>query len=86
MVQVGVAADDDGVLAAQLQHDGRQLLRGRRHDLPTHSCGAHEDELAHARGDQRRPGLGVARDDLHEVCGRAGGCQGCLDDAAVVLG
>ena len=86
MIQVGVAADDDGVLSAQLQDDGRQLLRGRRHDLPAHSCGAHEDELAHARGDQRGPGLGEACDDLHEVCWRASGCQGCLDDAAVVTG
>lgn len=85
LVQVSVVADDEGVLAPQLQSHGRQALRGSLHYAPAHLGAADEDELVDAPAREGRPGLGMARHYLHQplwracsIGSRSGRCRGWL--------
>ena len=42
---VRILADYEGVFAPELQHDGRQRLRGSRHDLLADNGGPDKDDL-----------------------------------------
>ena len=54
-VEVGVAADDRGVLAAELEDHRGEVLRRRGHDLPAGGHAAREHDLADPRVlDERR--------------------------------
>ncbi len=59
-LDIRIGADDHRVLAAQLQHHGRQALRGRRHDLAAGRRRTGEGDLVDSRFDQRRPRPAIA--------------------------
>mmetsp|Transcript_17514 Transcript_17514/g.52683 ORF Transcript_17514/g.52683 Transcript_17514/m.52683 type:complete len:305 (+) Transcript_17514:772-1686(+) len=81
---IRVVAHDEGILAAQLEDDGREGLGGRLHDLAPNADAPHEDDLV-SPGHQLGTGIGVADRKLHEVGGGSDGFQARLDHPPVVL-
>ncbi len=66
-VQVDVVEHDHGVLAAQLQHHGQQLPRGRFAHAPAGRHASSEHDFVDGRLDERRPGRTFADHHLHEI-------------------
>ncbi len=46
--QVSIITDDEGILAAKLQHNRGEILCGGLHDLLADLSGPHKDELVDA--------------------------------------
>ncbi len=46
--KVGIITDDEGILAAKLQHDRGEILGSSMHDLLADLSGSHKDELVDA--------------------------------------
>ena len=69
ILQAGVVQDDRRVFPAELESDGRQLLRGSHSDFPSDVLASDEGDVRNVR--VRRQGLCMLReasDQLNEVC------------------
>mmetsp|Transcript_7625 Transcript_7625/g.15912 ORF Transcript_7625/g.15912 Transcript_7625/m.15912 type:complete len:257 (-) Transcript_7625:777-1547(-) len=82
---LGIVADDEGILAAELQDHRRESARGGLHDFAPDSHTAHKNDLvrlSHQRGTRLR----ISRDDLYEIRRSAHRPQATLDHTPVIAG